>query len=151
MALTRQNLPILDPSQYPNLTDGVKRGAYILIDTEGEPDIILIGTGSEVSLVLDAGKQLNENGIKARVVSMPSWELFDEQDKEYQDKILSPSVKNRLAVEAGITQGWCKYVGSEGDVIGINHYGASAPGGTVFKHFGFTVENVVKRAMLLIK
>jgi transketolase len=151
MALTRQNLPILDPSQYPNLTDGVKRGAYILIDTEGEPDIILIGTGSEVSLVLDAGKQLNENGIKARVVSMPSWELFDEQDKEYQDKILPPSVKNRLAVEAGITQGWCKYVGSEGDVIGINHYGASAPGGTVFKHFGFTVENVVKRAMLLIK
>lgn len=151
MALTRQNLPILDSSQYPSVTEGAKRGAYILVDTDGEPDIILIGTGSEVSLVLDAAKQLKEKGVKARVVSMPCWELFDDQDAEYKSKVLPPSVKKRLAVEAGITQGWHRYVGFEGDVIGIDHYGASAPGGTVFKQFGFTVENVVERAMVLIK
>jgi len=121
------------------------------VDTDGEPDIILIGTGSEVSLVLDAAKQLKEKGVKARVVSMPCWELFDDQDAEYKSKVLPPSVKKRLAVEAGITQGWHRYVGFEGDVIGIDHYGASAPGGTVFKQFGFTVENVVERAMVLIK
>lgn len=152
MALTRQNLPILDPAQYPSVVDGVEKGAYILSDVEsGSPDIILIGTGSELSLVLDASKQLKEKGIKARVVSMPSWELFDEQDDDYKNKVLPPSVKARLAVEAGITQGWCRYVGSEGDVIGIDHYGASAPGGTVFKQFGFTVDNVVYRALALLK
>jgi len=151
MALTRQNLPILDSSQYPAVTEGAKRGAYILVDTDDEPDIILIGTGSEVSLVLDAAKQLKEKGVKARVVSMPCWELFNDQDAEYKDKVLPPSVKKRLAVEAGITQGWHRYVGSEGDVIGIDHYGASAPGGIVFKQFGFSVENVVEKAMVLIK
>jgi transketolase len=152
MALTRQNLPILDPAQYPSVVDGVEKGAYILSDAEGgSPDIILIGTGSELSLVLDASKQLKEKGIKARVVSMPSWELFDEQDDDYKNKVLLPSVKARLAVEAGITQGWHRYVGSEGDVIGIDHYGASAPGGTVFKQFGFTVENVVSRALALLE
>jgi transketolase len=151
MALTRQNLPILDPSEYPMVSEGVERGAYILVDTDGNPDIILIGTGSELNLVLDAAKQLKEKGVKARVVSMPSWELFDEQNSEYQEKVFPPSVKARLAVEAGITQGWCRYVGLEGDVIGIDHYGASAPGGTVFKQFGFTVENVVGRAMVLLK
>jgi transketolase len=152
MALTRQNLPILDPAQYPSVVDGVEKGAYILSDVEGgSPDIILIGTGSELSLALDASKQLKDKGIKARVVSMPSWELFDEQDDDYKNKVLPPSVKARLAVEAGITQGWHRYVGSEGDVIGIDHYGASAPGGTVFKQFGFTVENVISRALALLK
>jgi transketolase len=150
MALTRQNLPILDQTIYPLADEGVEKGAYILVDTD-KPDIILIGTGSELSLVLDAEKKLKENGIKARVVSMPSWELFEDQDDEYKKKVFPPSVKARLAVEAGITQGWCKYVGLEGDVIGIDHYGASAPGNTVFKQFGFTVENVVSRAMALLK
>jgi transketolase len=151
MALTRQNLPILDQTVYPSADEGVAHGAYILVDTEGEPDIILIGTGSELSLVLDAEKKLKEKGVKARVVSMPCWELFNDQDDEYKNKVLPPSVKARLAVEAGITQGWCKYVGLDGDVLGIDHYGASAPGGTVFKQFGFTVENVVSRALALLK
>lgn len=151
MALTRQNLPILDPSEYPSVVDGVEKGAYILKDTDGEPDIILIGTGSEVSLVLDAEKQLKEKGVRARVVSMPCWELFDEQDEDYKQKVFPSSVKARLAVEAGITQGWCKYVGSDGNIIGIDHYGASAPGGTVFKKFGFTVENVIDKAMALLR
>jgi transketolase len=150
MELTRQNLPILDQTVYPSADEGVEKGAYILVDAE-KPDIILIGTGSELSLVLDAEKKLKENGIKARVVSMPSWELFEDQDDEYKKKVFPPSVKARLAVEAGITQGWCKYVGLEGDVIGIDHYGASAPGNTVFKQFGFTVENVVDRALALLK
>ena len=152
MALTRQNVPILDQTQFPSADEGVEKGAYILSDPEdGLPDIILIGTGSEVSLVLDASKQLKEKGIKVRVVSMPSWELFEDQDDDYKNKVFPPSVKARLAVEAGVTQGWCRYVGSEGDVIGIDHYGASAPGGTVFKQFGFTVENVVDRALALLK
>jgi transketolase len=151
MALTRQNLPILDQTVYPSADEGVAHGAYILVDTEGEPDIILIGTGSELSLVLDAEKKLKEKGIKARVVSMPCWKLFDDQDDEYKNKVLPPSVKARLAVEAGVTQGWCKYVGLDGDVLGVDHYGASAPGGTVFKQFGFTVANVVSRALALLK
>ena len=152
MALTRQNLPILDQDLFPSALEGVAHGAYILIDAQnGVPDIILMASGSEVSLVLDAAKQLKEKGINARVVSMPSWELFDEQDQDYRAKVLPPSVKARLAVEAGCTQGWHKYVGLEGDVIGLDHFGASAPGGTVFKQFGFTVDSIVDKAMALVR
>ncbi len=151
LALTRQNLPVLDQTKYPSALEGVAKGAYILSDPEdGSPDIILIATGSEVSLVLEASIKLKEKGIKARVVSMPSWELFDEQDDEYRNKVLPPEITKRLAVEAGVTQGWCRYVGSEGNVIGINHFGASAPGGTVFKQFGFTVEHIVERAINML-
>ncbi len=152
LALTRQNLPVLDQTKFPSALEGVSHGAYILSDPEnGLPDIILIATGSEVSLILEAETKLKEKGIKVRVVSMPSWELFDEQDDEYRNKVLPPEVTKRLAVEAGVTQGWCRYVGSESNVIGINHFGASAPGGTVFKQFGFTVDNIVERAINILK
>jgi len=149
-ALTRQKLPILDQTKFPS-AEGLARGAYILSDPEdGSPDLILIATGSEVSLVLDAAEQLKEKGIKPRVVSMPSWELFDDQDDAYRDEVLPPSVTARLAIEAGSTQGWHRYVGSAGDVIGLDHFGSSAPGGVVYEKFGFTVENIVKRALALI-
>lgn len=150
MALTRQGIPIIDQSQFPS-AEGLTRGAYILLDPEdGLPELILIATGSEVSLAIDAGKVLKEKGVKVRVVSMPSWELFDEQPSEYRNMVLPPSVTARLAIEAGSTHGWHKYVGSAGDVIGIDRFGASAPGNVILKQFGFTVEHIVERAMSLI-
>lgn len=158
IALTRQNLPILDRTgtacrapTFPS-AEGLARGAYILSGPVGVPsDLILIATGSEVSLALEAGKQLNERGIKARVVSMPSWELFDEQDEAYRNEVLPPSVTARLAIEAGSTQGWHRYVGSAGDVIGLDRFGASAPGSVVYEQLGFSVENVVDRALALVR
>ena len=122
------------------------RGAYILSDTDGTPDIILIGTGSEVQLVVGAQKKLAEEGIRARVVSMPSWDLFEQQSKEYRDSVLLPHVRARLAVEAGVAQGWSKYVGDKGAVLSIERFGASAPYQVLFEKFGYTVENVVARA-----
>jgi transketolase len=117
----------------------------------GKLDLILIATGSEVSLITAAQRQLAEKGIAARAVSMPSWELFDAQPREYRDEVLPPSVRARLAVEAGVPQGWCKYVGDEGDVIGLDHFGASAPAKVVLEKFGYTVDNVVTHAIKLVK
>ena len=148
--LSRQGLPIPDRTQFPS-AEGLAQGAYILSDPrDGAPELILIATGSEVSLALKAGELLKEKGIKARVVSMPSWELFDEQDQAYRDEVLPPSVNARLAIEAGSTQGWHRYVGFAGDVIGIDRFGASAPGDVVFEELGFTAERVVERALELI-
>ena len=148
--LTRQGLPIPDRAQFPS-AEGLARGAYVLSDPgDGAPELILIATGSEVSLALEAGELLKEKGIKVRVVSMPSWELFDEQDEAYRDEVLPPSVDARLAIEAGSTQGWHRYVGLAGDVIGLDRFGASAPGPVVFEKLGFTVERVVERALELI-
>ncbi|WP_017297466.1 transketolase [Nodosilinea nodulosa] len=146
MAFSRQNLPNLPGSSI----EGVAKGAYTVDDCDGTPDLILIGTGSEVSLCVDAAKELRSAGTKVRVVSMPSWELFDAQDAAYQESVLPKAVTKRLAVEAGITMGWCRYVGGEGDVIGVDRFGASAPGGLVMEKFGFTVENVVSRAKALL-
>ncbi|MEA5450690.1 transketolase [Leptolyngbya sp. CCNP1308] len=146
MAFSRQNLPNLPGASI----EGVAKGAYTVDDCDGTPDLILIGTGSEVSLCVDAAKELRAAGTKVRVVSMPSWELFDAQDAAYQESVLPKAVTKRLAVEAGITMGWCRYVGSEGDVIGVDRFGASAPGGLVMEKFGFTVENVVSRAKALL-
>lgn len=146
MAFSRQGLPNLEGSSI----DAVAKGAYILSDSEGTPDIILIGTGSEVSLCVEAAKQLTAEGKKVRVVSMPSWELFDAQDENYRESVLPKAVTKRLAVEAGISMGWCRYVGSEGDVVGVDSFGRSAPGGTVMKEFGFTAENVIARAKALL-
>ncbi|PSN13712.1 transketolase [filamentous cyanobacterium CCT1] len=146
MAFSRQNLPNLPGSSI----EGVAKGAYIVDDCDGTPDLILIGTGSEVSLCVDAAKELRSAGTKVRVVSMPSWELFDAQDAAYQESVLPKAVTKRLAVEAGITMGWCRYVGAEGDVIGVDRFGASAPGGLVMEKFGFTVENVVSKAKALL-
>lgn len=151
-ALTRQNMPILDMDKHPGIAEGVKRGAYVLSDSDGAPDVIIIASGSEVNLALQAqDKLLSEKGIKARVVSMPSWELFSEQPSEYRDEALPPSIKARLAVEAGSSLGWRRWIGDEGDIIAIDHFGASAPGGVLMKAFGFDVDNVVAKAAALVK
>ncbi len=146
LALSRQNLPNLSGSSI----DGVAKGAYAVIDCDGTPDLILIGTGSEVGLCVKAAEQLTGEGKKVRVVSMPSWELFEAQDTAYKESVLPKAVKKRLAVEAGISMGWCKFVGEEGDVVSIDRFGASAPGGTCLEKFGFTVDNVVTKAKALL-
>jgi transketolase len=150
LALSRQNLPVLDRRKLAP-ANGAARGAYVLVDAEGgPPDIILIGTGSEVHLVLAARERLAEQGLKARVVSMPSWELFEEQPEWYREEVLPSEIVTRLAVEAGVTQGWCRYVGDHGQVIGLERFGASAPGPVVMERLGFSVDNVVSRALALL-
>jgi len=149
IVLTRQSVPTLDRTQF-GAADGLRRGAYVLADApDGKPDIILIATGSEVSLIVSAGQKLTESGITARIVSMPSWELFEAQPRSYRDSVFPPSTRARLAVEAGATQGWCKYVGDGGDVIGVDRFGASAPGKTMMHEYGFTVKNVCQHALKL--
>ena len=151
LALTRQNVPTLDRTQFA-AADGLRRGAYVLADPpDGRPDLVLIGTGSEVSLAVAAREKLSERKIQARVVSMPSWELFDLQPKEYRDSVLPASIKRRVAVEAALPQGWHRYVGDGGDVIGIERFGASAPGNVVMEKLGFTVNHVVERALALLE
>jgi transketolase len=150
LALTRQNLPIFDRTQMA-AADGLERGAYILLEAEAAaPDLILIATGSELSLAVEAHQQLTRRGLRVRVVSMPSWELFDKQAQAYRDLVLPPEVSKRLAIEAGIPQGWCDYVGPEGDIIGLTRFGASAPGTVVMEKLGFNVGNVVTRALKLL-
>jgi transketolase len=151
LILTRQDVPTLDRSRFSG-AEGLRRGAYVLADApRGKPDIVLIGTGSEIGLIIAAAKKLAEKKIKARIVSMPSWELFDAQPRRYRESVLLPTVGARLAVEAGSTQGWHKYVGDKGDVIGVDRFGASASGDVVMRKYGFTVENVCNRAMKLMK
>ncbi|MDJ1168326.1 transketolase [Roseofilum sp. BLCC_M154] len=145
LALTRQNVPNLQGSGI----DKVSKGGYVLSDCEGTPDLILIGTGSEVSLCVKAAEQLSAEGKKVRVVSLPCWKLFDEQDAAYRESVLPKAVTKRLAVEAGTSFGWHRYLGSEGDMVSIDRFGVSCPGGTAMKEFGFTVENVVARAKAL--
>lgn len=149
IVLTRQNLPVIDQEKFASAT-ALEMGAYILADTEKEPDIILIGTGSEVSLLMQALEKLKEESINARIVSMPSWELFEKQDDAYREKVLPGHIRKRLAVEAGSALGWHKYVTDEGDIIGMKGFGESAPAEDLFRVFGFTVENVVSRAKALI-
>jgi transketolase len=148
LILSRQKLPVLNSGAMEN---GLEKGAYILEDCDGKPDIILIGTGSEVHVILEAKAHLNEKGIAARVVSMPSWELFEKTSQKYKDRILLPDVPARLAVEAGSPMGWCRYVGAGGDVIGIDGFGASAPGGIMMEKYGFTVQHVVEKTLTLLK
>ncbi len=150
LVLTRQNVPTLDRDKFSS-ADNLRKGGYILADApNGKPDLILMATGSEVSLIVAARDKLSEKGIKARAVSMPCLEVFDAQSPEYRDSVLLPSVTRRLSVEAGISQGWHKYVGDKGAIIAIDHFGASAPGPVVMKEFGFTVENVCKQALALM-
>lgn len=146
LALSRQNLPQLEGSSI----DAVAKGAYVLSDSDGTPDLILIGTGSEVPLCVEAAAKLQAEGTKVRVVSMPSWELFDAQDAAYRESVLPAAVTKRLAVEAGTSFGWCRYVGSEGDMIGVDGFGASAPGGVIMEKYGYTVDNVISRAKALL-
>ncbi len=151
IVLTRQNVPTLDRTRY-RTAEGLLKGAYILADPPtGRPKIILIASGSEVHLIAQTQQKLLEQKIPARIVSMPSWELFDIQPEEYRNSVLPPSVRSRLAVEAGVPQGWHRYVGDQGDVIGLDHFGASAPGSELMRQFGFTVENVYKRALALLQ
>src|SRR5262249_10873872 len=150
LVLSRQNMPTLDRTKYASAA-GVAKGAYVLADAEGgKPQIILIGTGSELSLCVDAYEKLKQEGIRARVVSMPSWDLFERQDQSYRDQVLLPEVTARLAGGAGCAQGWAQYVGPKGRVIGMRTFGASAPLKDVMKKFGFTADNVVKNARELI-
>jgi transketolase len=149
LILTRQNLPILDRSRAQS-GGGVARGAYVLAEAEGgKPQTILIATGSEVAVAVGAQKILQGKGVAARVVSMPSWELFESQPQAYRDAVLPPAVTARLAVEAGSPLGWFKYVGLGGDVVGMTRFGASAPAKLLFEQFGFTPENVAARALKL--
>jgi transketolase len=150
LILSRQKLPVLDREAFAD-AGGLAGGGYVLSDCEGTPDILLIGTGAEVHLVLSAQKTLGEKGVKARVVSLPSWELFEKQDDAYKDRVLPSQMGVRLAVEAGQTMGWERYVGRRDAVIGIERFGTSAPGGLVLERYGFTVENVVQKAMALLE
>ncbi|HEY0271651.1 MAG TPA: transketolase [Chitinophaga sp.] len=149
LVFTRQNLLVLDQDKYAKASN-LEKGAYILSDTDKTPDVILLATGSEVELILKAQEQLQAAGIAARVVSFPSWELFEKQDAAYQESVLPKAVRKRLAVEAGVAQGWHKWVTDEGDTITINRFGESAPAEQVFAEFGFTVENVVNKAKALL-
>ncbi|QRK11571.1 transketolase [Archangium violaceum] len=145
LVLTRQAVPTLDRTKYAPAS-GLAKGAYVLADSEGTPEVILIGTGSEVSLCLQAYEQLKSEGVKARVVSMPSWELFERQDEAYREQVLPSSVRARVAVEKAAAFGWERWVGLRGAVIGMRSFGASAPLKALLQKFGFTVENVVKVA-----
>jgi transketolase len=150
LILSRQNVPTLDRTQFA-AADGLRRGAYILADARnGKPDLILIASGSEVGVIVAAQQKLQAQNIRTRIVSMPSWELFDVESKEYRETVLPPSIPVRLAVEAGVPQGWHRYVGDRGDVLGVERFGASAPGEIVMREFGFTVENVCRRALALL-
>ncbi len=150
LVLTRQAVPLLDRSS-AQPANGARRGGYILWDNSTQPDVILIGSGSEVQLALEAGKQLAGEGIKARVVSLPSWDIFEAQPPEYRRQVLPPQVKARVSVEAASTMGWERYVGSEGVALGIDHFGASAPAKILFERFGFTAARVAEEARRLLK
>ncbi len=149
LILSRQKLPVLDRTEYAS-ADGLAKGAYILADSDQKPEIILIATGSEVAITLEAKKELLKKDIQARVVSMPSWELFEKTSQEYKDKVLLPDVTTRIAVEAGLPMGWERYATSAGKTVGIGRFGASAPGGTLLEKFGFTSENIVQKAIALL-
>jgi transketolase len=149
LALTRQALPTLDRTQMASASN-LAKGAYVLSDSAQKPQLILIATGSELSLAVDAANKLRQEGIAVRVVSMPSWELFEEQGAEYKESVLPADVRARLAIEAASPMGWERYIGPNGDTVTLNHFGASAPGKIVFQQFGFTVDNIVEKAKRLI-
>ncbi len=151
LALTRQAVPVFD-RQVTASAAGVAKGAYVLASSgKKTPDIILMGSGSEVYLAYEAGKRLADEGFSVRVVSFPSWDLFEDQDEAYRESVLPKAVTTRLSVEAGATLGWDRYVGPAGKIIGLDHFGASAPYKTIFEHFGFTVDNVYNQARALLK
>ncbi len=150
LALTRQGVPVLDRTAFAPAT-GLSQGAYILMDArDGRPDVILIGTGSEVPIAVEAARRLEEKGVGVRVVSMPSWELFDQQPEDYRLEVLPPEIEARLAIEAGVGQGWHRYVGTKGTVIGLDRFGASAPSRVLYEKFGITPDRVVEKALELM-
>jgi transketolase len=149
LVLTRQAVPTLDRSRYAS-AEGLRRGAYVLSDPgDGEPELLLIASGSEVGLIVAAAERLQAQGVAVRCVSMPSWELFDARPQAERDAVLPPSVRARLAVEAGVAQGWHRYVGDAGDVLGVERFGASAPAEVLLREYGFSVDEVCRRALAL--
>ena len=151
LILSRQDVPTLDRKKY-SPAEGLRFGAYILSDADdSKPDILLIAGGSEVDLIVKAKEKLNKQNIKVRLVSMPSWELFEKQTNEYKQTIFPEEIKTRLAVEAGISQGWHKYLREKGEIISVETFGASAPGEVMSREFGFTVENIYECAVALLK
>jgi transketolase len=152
LALTRQVVPPLSTVGGDNVAAGnVSKGAYILRDRTGDPEILLIGTGSEVQLALSAAMILEQEAWKVRVVSMPSWELFADQSKEYQESVIPPLVRARVSVEAGTPLGWERHIGLDGEIIGLDRFGASAPGSTLMKNLGFTAENVAEASRRVLR
>jgi transketolase len=149
LVLTRQDVPVLDRSRYES-AEGLRRGGYVLADCEGEPEVILIATGSEVALAVDAYEELRSEGVRARVVSLPSWYLFDLQPAEYREEVLPAAVGARVAVEQASTLGWDRYVGPQGQIVGMHTFGASAPLKEVQRKFGFTPDRVVEAARELL-
>jgi transketolase len=151
LVLTRQKIPVLDRSKYAS-ADGVERGAYVLAESPGrEPGILLIASGSELGLAVEAFEQLKSEGLAARVVSMPSWDLFEKQPKTYREEVFPARFEARLAIEAASPFGWERYVGAQGDVIGMNDFGASAPYKVLAQEFGFTRAHVLERAHKLLE
>jgi len=149
LALTRQTLPIFDRTEVAP-AEGLRKGGYVLREPGGTPDVVLIGTGSEVQHALQAARTLEDEGIEAQVVSIPSWELFEKQPEAYRTEVLPPDVTARVSIEAGVTQGWERYVGPEGTAIGVDRFGASAPGERVMEEYGFTAERVAEEARQLL-
>ena len=146
LVMTRQTVPIFDRTKYAS-AEGARRGGYVLADPEdGDPELILIATGSEVQLAIGAHEQLKADGIRSRVVSLPCWEAFERQDQEYRDEVLPPQITARVAIEEAAPMGWEKYVGTEGAIMGMTTFGQSAPFKDVETEFGFTVENVTRVA-----
>jgi transketolase len=145
---SRQNLVVLASDNAEGIHEGVARGAYILAESasikKGRPELILMATGSEVEIALEAFEALDEEGVKVRLVSMPCWELFDAQDEEYQDFVLPPEVTARVSIEAGVTLGWQKYVGLEGVSIGVDTFGASAPYKKIYEEYGLTAQAILE-------
>jgi transketolase len=151
LVLSRQNVPTLDRSKFAS-AEGLRKGAYVLADAPGGwPDIILIATGSELQLIVEAQAKLAEKNVRARLVSMPSWDLFEAQTPQYRESVLPKAVTKRLAVEAAATLGWERYVGPQGAVLGLDRFGASAPADVVLRELGFSVDNVVERALALLE
>jgi len=150
-AFTRQKVPILNRDEYAK-AEGLQKGAYVLADLGNEdPQVLLMASGSEVQLIVEAGKKLAEEGISVRLVSFPSWELFQQQDEAYRKSVFPPNITARLAVEAGVPQGWERWVGENGDIIGVEKFGSSAPYKVIFEKYGFTVRNVINRAKALVE
>jgi transketolase len=151
IVLTRQKVPMIDRKQYAS-SSALAQGAYVLADADGSaPSVILIATGSEVSVALEAHQRLAKEGIGSRVVSMPSWELFDRQPQSYRDAVLPPSIRARVSIEAASSFGWERYVGAAGAIIGVDRFGASAPGPTLMHEFGFTAKHVVETAKAIVQ
>ena len=146
LVLSRQNLPLYEATGREAM-----RGGYILEDSDGEPDVILLASGSEVNLISKAGKLLREKGYRPRIVSMPSWELFEAQGDDYKEQVLPSHVRARVAVEAASSFGWERYVGLDGATVTLDHFGASAPASVLFQQFGFTPEHVAETAVQVMK